>query len=150
MSDFFGSLMKGFGGLIPQDDPETKIYLAQNTIKELKAEEEAIYAKLGRKLLPMLKDQPEYADTLEELRVNEKKCQEAEAQLGQLKSAAEKAKQEKQALYCPDCGEENPSGTKFCQGCGKKLGQTAVHCPQCGSENKAGTKFCGDCGTKLE
>ncbi len=47
---------------------------------------------------------------------------------------------------CPDCGAVVAPGAKFCNSCGKKLGN---FCPQCGAVITAGAKFCTECGTKL-
>lgn len=47
---------------------------------------------------------------------------------------------------CPECGAAIPAGAKFCNGCGKKLGN---FCPDCGAAIPAGAKFCGECGKKL-
>ncbi|MBI3245444.1 MAG: AAA family ATPase [Deltaproteobacteria bacterium] len=50
------------------------------------------------------------------------------------------------AMQCPDCGFENPSGFKFCGECATPL---KARCPNCGFENPPGFKFCGECGTVL-
>src|SRR5262249_20368697 len=49
-------------------------------------------------------------------------------------------------MRCSSCGFENPTGVRFCGGCGTRLSPT---CPQCGEENPAGFHFCGNCGTLL-
>ena len=46
-------------------------------------------------------------------------------------------------MRCSSCGSENPSGTKFCEECGKPLAQI---CPNCGTILRSGAKFCGECG----
>jgi class 3 adenylate cyclase/tetratricopeptide (TPR) repeat protein len=50
-------------------------------------------------------------------------------------------------MNCPNCGQENGAGAKFCSECGTKL--RAV-CPQCGAEPPPGAKFCPDCGAALD
>ena len=40
--DFFGGLMKGLSGFMPQDDPDVKIMNAQNDLNDLLKEEENI------------------------------------------------------------------------------------------------------------
>ena len=50
MAGIFDGLVKGLASLAPQDDPEVKMYNAQNELKELKEKEEAIFAALGRRL----------------------------------------------------------------------------------------------------
>lgn len=50
--------------------------------------------------------------------------------------------------FCPQCGHENPVGTKFCPECGAAQPPPATpKCPGCGIENPPGTKFCPECGT---
>ncbi len=49
-------------------------------------------------------------------------------------------------MQCPNCGQENPDGIKFCGDCGAPFKQ---RCPQCGFENLPRFKFCGECGTPL-
>ena len=50
--------------------------------------------------------------------------------------------------FCPQCGHENPAGTKFCPECGTPQPPPATpKCPGCGIENPPGTKFCPECGT---
>ncbi len=51
---------------------------------------------------------------------------------------------------CPKCGEQNREGSKFCHGCGTKLGPPTVACPSCGAANDPNAKFCADCGTKMK
>lgn len=49
-------------------------------------------------------------------------------------------------MRCSSCGSENPSGFKFCGGCGAPL---AAVCPSCGAAVPPGMKFCGECGHAL-
>ncbi len=64
-------------------------------------------------------------------------------------------------VKCPNCGNENDDGARFCDQCGATLAQATpppatpaasnmVVCPSCGAENLPGTAFCEDCGAKLE
>jgi class 3 adenylate cyclase/tetratricopeptide (TPR) repeat protein len=46
-------------------------------------------------------------------------------------------------VSCPQCRQDNPSGAKFCSGCGRRL--EAV-CPACGHANLPGSRFCNECG----
>src|SRR3989441_872269 len=50
------------------------------------------------------------------------------------------------AMDCPRCGTENPSGAKFCRGCGVRL--DAI-CPACKHSNLPGSRFCNECGHQL-
>lgn len=47
---------------------------------------------------------------------------------------------------CPDCGTLIPAGAKFCLNCGRKMVSV---CPQCGTELIPGAKFCPQCGNSL-
>ena len=49
-------------------------------------------------------------------------------------------------MNCPNCGQANEAGRKFCAECGAAL---VSPCPTCGTVNAAGVKFCGECGTAL-
>jgi hypothetical protein len=68
-------------------------------------------------------------------------------------------------MKCANCGEENASGEKFCDGCGFPLEEAeqidappevtpladGIQCPrpECGKVNPAGTAFCVECGAEL-
>ena len=49
-------------------------------------------------------------------------------------------------MRCESCGTENPTGQRFCGGCGSALSST---CGTCGTANRPGQRFCGECGTQL-
>ncbi len=49
-------------------------------------------------------------------------------------------------MHCPNCGQDNPEGMKFCGECGTPFQR---RCAQCGFENPPQFKFCGECGTPL-
>src|SRR5713101_6360341 len=49
-------------------------------------------------------------------------------------------------MRCPNCGNENRQGAKFCNDCAAPL---PLRCPNCGNENRQGAKFCNDCATPL-
>jgi class 3 adenylate cyclase/tetratricopeptide (TPR) repeat protein len=50
-------------------------------------------------------------------------------------------------MQCPKCHLENPSGSKFCGGCGQKFDLT---CSACGTSNPVGNRFCNECGSNLK
>jgi hypothetical protein len=51
---------------------------------------------------------------------------------------------------CPDCGEKNKRGVKFCQRCGADS-QAGWHiCSHCWTINKASATFCRKCGAGIE
>jgi class 3 adenylate cyclase/tetratricopeptide (TPR) repeat protein len=49
-------------------------------------------------------------------------------------------------IECPNCGTGNPSGFRFCGGCGQALERP---CPSCGAVMGMGLAFCGACGASL-
>jgi RNA polymerase subunit RPABC4/transcription elongation factor Spt4 len=50
-----------------------------------------------------------------------------------------------EALYCVQCGQSNPQGSKFCSECGTPL-ETAPTCGKCGTVQHSGDRFCRICG----
>ncbi len=66
-------------------------------------------------------------------------------------------------MKCPNCGNTNRSGVKFCEECGQKMPKTVkggiranpradqsiVTCGNCGHANRAGSRFCEECGITL-
>ena len=53
---------------------------------------------------------------------------------------------ERPFIECPACGTGNPSGFRFCGGCGQALERP---CPSCGAVMGLGLAFCGACGADL-
>ena len=49
-------------------------------------------------------------------------------------------------MECPQCRHANPSGTKFCGGCGTRLQSL---CPACRTANPHTNQFCSECGQRL-
>ena len=154
MSELFGSLgglMKGLSNFMPQDDPNTQLFKLQAEVTDLKKKENDLYARLGRATEAQygLDGFGELADQLRlvqsELAENQQKLNVAKAEAEAREQAAQQAAQSR---TCPQCGWENPEGTKFCQECGTQMSQPSF-CPNCGQQNPSGTRFCGGCGTKL-
>lgn len=147
-----GGLMKGLTSIMPQDDPNTQLLKTQGEVSELQKQESDLYIEIGKAAVAQygLESFGEAADRMKLIQAN---LAAAEAKLKEAQSAKEqKEKAEKEALAgrtCPQCGHENPEGTKFCQECGGKLGVVKNTCPACGAENPAGVKFCQECGAKL-
>src|SRR5262249_26218316 len=48
---------------------------------------------------------------------------------------------------CVNCGTENPSGARFCGGCGSALARI---CSACGEANDAVMRFCNQSGAALD
>ena len=147
-----GGLMKGLTSIMPQDDPGTQVLKTQGEVSELKQQENDLYVGIGKAAVEQygLESFGEAADRMKLIQTN---LAAAEARLQEAQSAREqKEKAEKEAMAgrtCPQCGYENPEGTKFCQECGSKLGMAKTSCPACGAENPAGVKFCQECGAKM-
>src|SRR5687767_9767125 len=49
-------------------------------------------------------------------------------------------------MDCSGCGVENPTGARFCEGCGSAL---AAPCSGCGHRNRPAARFCTECGGAL-
>jgi len=143
--------MKGLSNFMPQDDPNTQLFKLQAEVTDLKKKENDLYARLGRAAEAQygLDGFGELADQLRlvqsELAENQQKLNVAKAEAEAREQAAQQAAQSR---TCPQCGWENPEGTKFCQECGTQMSQPSF-CPNCGQQNPSGTRFCGGCGTKL-
>jgi hypothetical protein len=53
-------------------------------------------------------------------------------------------------VLCPQCGGENPSGSRFCNLCGAGLPPaTRAICPQCDQPNALHLLYCDHCGARL-
>ncbi len=50
-------------------------------------------------------------------------------------------------MRCPTCQRENPSGARFCNGCGASF---ELACPGCERSNPQGASFCNACGRPLQ
>lgn len=55
------------------------------------------------------------------------------------------------ALACPACGESNPAGARFCNGCGQHLALLTPlrACVACGELSPARARFCIACGRRV-
>lgn len=55
-------------------------------------------------------------------------------------------------MICKKCGQEIPSGAKFCTNCGEKIEDTSEFkiCPKCGEECRKDAKFCTNCGANFD
>lgn len=164
MSGILEGIVKGLSGIMPQDDPDVKIFNAQNNLEDLTHKEEAAYARLGRQIYESdgAERFPELKAELERLgieKVTARQCIQAakEEKAAKERAEAEEAtrrEEEEVSRCCPNCGNYTPEGTNFCQECGSKLSAPVFagkcFCPNCGMEIAAGNHFCGSCGTKVE
>ena len=150
-----GGIVKSLSGLMPQDDPSVQMLNAHTSVNELKTQIEQLYAEIGRKAVDAYGVQsfPAQADRLKLLESN---LEAEEKKLGALQSSQEEREraetEAREARTCPECGLENPEGTRFCQECGCKLGEAkrACVCIQCGAKLEPGIRFCGECGARQE
>ena len=166
MAGILDGLVKGLASLAPQDDPDVRIYNAQNELKELKEKETAIYAQLGRQLYEAggREAYPDAGIQLEALNANRKQIKQRIYQLQEEKESRERAKAQaaaeqaaaEAARSCPNCGTVNAEGCKFCCDCGTRLPEAAPaqpkkrFCTGCGAEVAEGMRFCSTCGTRQE
>ncbi len=49
-------------------------------------------------------------------------------------------------MKCPQCGQDNAAGSKFCLECGARF---AARCASCGHDLPRGAKFCNECGAAV-
>lgn len=49
-------------------------------------------------------------------------------------------------MICESCGNDNRTGSRFCDRCGSPL---SLSCPACGESNRGDATFCAACGTTL-
>ena len=49
-------------------------------------------------------------------------------------------------MRCPQCSHENPTGARFCNGCGGRL---ETVCAGCGQANPPASRFCNGCGQPI-
>ena len=149
MSSLLSGLVKGLSNLMPQDDPNVKIFNAQNEVKELAEQEEAVFARLGRMVFEK-QGAIGYPEIIAELELIKSKRKTSENSLKQAQEERIASQQAEQACYCQSCGHTNPVGTNFCQGCGAKLATVEKRfCNNCGTEIIDGSQFCGSCGTRV-
>lgn len=146
----FGSFAKDFSGFMPQDDPDLQLFTLQGQVNDLKQQEKELYVQIGKQVL--VEDVGRFPEIENRLKLIWTNLTEAKAKLCEAqakKDAKEAAKRAADdACTCPQCGNLNPEGVKFCQECGARLGLTK--CSKCGAVLNPGSRFCGECGAKQE
>ncbi len=105
--------------------------------------------KLGELLLARIDDGESYDEEIaviyDEVRAARQAIDEAKAQ------QQDKDEEAVEEGTCPNCGQVNAPGTRFCSQCGSKLAEPAPKvCPNCGAELKEEGRFCSSCGAKLD
>jgi Putative virion core protein (lumpy skin disease virus) len=155
MSDLLSGIVKGISGFLPQDDPDIKIFNAQNKLKELSSKEDAVFARFGRRLFETqgTKGYPEINVELEQIKADRKTAEDNLQAAKNEKTVREQAKAEEMARTCSSCGSNCPEGTNFCPECGTKIISPPAgrrFCSNCGTEIPPGGIFCGSCGTRTE
>lgn len=154
MGDFLGGLsglMKGLSGFMPQDDPDVKLMTAQSELADLQKQETELYAEIGKQVLANISGQfPELENKLRLVQENMTAAAEKLSSAKSEKDATEAAKRAADAKRtCPQCGNHNEDGARFCEECGHKLGSAPL-CHECGAQLAPGTRFCGSCGARQE
>jgi predicted RNA-binding Zn-ribbon protein involved in translation (DUF1610 family) len=144
-------MKKGITNILPQDDPSVKLMAAKGEVNDLKAQETAVYAEIGKLAFEQNPDAyPAQANKLRLILANRVEAEISFENQQKSNQAAEQAARDAASLLrCPSCGFQNSEEVKFCQECGAKLGANKIFCPDCGEENPPGTRFCGGCGRKL-
>ena len=152
-NDLFGNLgglMRGLSGFLPQDDPNVKRMSLQAQLDELRGQETALLADVGKRTLTETPGR--FPEQEAELACIRGRLASAEAELAgaqREEQQAEQARRQEEAMHtCPWCGCRNPDDVQFCQECGAKLGPRV--CSACGAKLAPGTRFCGTCGAKQE
>ncbi len=149
----FGGLMKGLSSLMPQDDPNTKLFNMHTEVSALKKQEHDLYIEIGKAAVEQYGLEI-FGETAERLKLVQANLAAAEAKLKAAEEAQKQKEEEEEAALaartCSQCGHENPEGTKFCQECGSKIGVSGSKCPSCGADNQPGVKFCQQCGCKMK
>ena len=128
---------------------EMKVKLAEiaGLIAELEQAEFALYAELGKTVMPELARDGEHAPLMG--KINET----IEKRAGLLRDETalnEEYQQQLKACTCLYCDAVNSVGSAFCEQCGKKLGEIPPgYCTECGWKNNPEMNFCGKCGARL-
>jgi RNA polymerase subunit RPABC4/transcription elongation factor Spt4 len=163
--DLFGGLVKGLKPLMDatgvKPDESVQLAITQGEVAEYEGKKKAALAELGQAAYEMARSNKLNRDQLlplcDAVDNADAQLKAKQAELDKAKKIADEKKREEEektaARTCPDCGEVNPEGTRFCQSCGSRLGiqkPKSFACQSCGAENAPGTRFCGECGAKLE
>lgn len=151
---FLGGLVKGITNMMPQDDPDVKIFNEQTKITELQKKLAKEYEAVGKMVMESdaSDNYPEQKQRISLITDDINSTKLYMESIKKEKEEAERRREEEAGNYvCSACGHENPEGTKFCQECGNRLqANTEPVCPSCGKVNRPGVRFCGECGARIE
>ena len=129
------------------EEMKEKLAEIAGLIAELEQTELALYAELGKKVMPELAEDSDHAPLVG--KINETTEKRAGLRRDEVALNEEYEKQIK-ACTCLYCDAVNSVGSAFCEQCGKKLGEIPPgYCTECGWKNDPGMNFCGKCGAKL-
>lgn len=124
MSDILKGLVKGLSGFLPQDDPDVKIFNAQNALKDITKKEEEVFTRFGRRIFESqgASEHPDIAAELERL-IAEKAAADDNLRQAQDEKAARQRVQEgiEEKRFCSNCGIAIAAGTQFCTACGTRV-----------------------------
>ena len=123
MAGILEGIVKGISGFMPQDDPDVRIFKAQNELKDIMEKIEAAYARLGRQVYEAdgAELYPELKAELERLSLEKSAATERGRRAKDEKAAVERAATEDAARVCPNCGTAIALENHFCGSCGTKV-----------------------------
>ncbi len=147
MSDFFGRLKSGAGKVAFEAEKVARVNRAQSELAQLKKQADTLYAKLGEMVYENFTSGSSEAPDISQLcqNITDMKTQVAakEAEIQRINAdvynpaapapvaaapapaysapAAPAVAPQGETHFCPNCGKEQPAGTKFCTDCGFKM-----------------------------
>lgn len=129
------------------DEMKAKIEEIAGQIAGLEQTELILYAELGKKIMPELAQDSEYAPLVGKINETIEKGALLRREENSLNDEYQKLLK---ACTCLYCNAVNSVGSVFCEECGKKLGEIPPgYCTGCGCQNNPEMNFCGKCGLKL-
>ena len=116
-------------------------------ITELEQTEFALYAELGKEVLPELEQDSAHAPLA--AKINEV-ISERDGLRQEETSLNDEYQKQLESCTCLYCDYVNDVGSAFCAECGQKLGEIPPgYCTECGWKNSPDMNFCGKCGAPI-